>query len=82
MLLDLKHEGKVPTFDVVEWIIDNIIVESKLIEDIEERYQCMPSNEEVTHFARNEVNRIIDQRKEIFMELIFDSVQSKSSTKV
>lgn len=82
MLLDLKHEGKVPTVDVVEWMIDNIIVESNLIDDIEERYQCMPSNEEVTHFARNEVNRIIDQRKEIFMELIFDSMQSKSSTKV
>jgi len=47
MLLDLKNEGKVSTFDVTEWIIDNIIIESKLIEDIEERYQCMPSKQEV-----------------------------------
>lgn len=37
ILLDLKNEGKVSTIDVVEWIVDNIIVESNLIEEIETR---------------------------------------------
>lgn len=42
----------------------------------------MPSDEEVTEFALFEVKRIINDRKEIFMELMFDSMQTNSGSKV
>jgi len=82
MLLDLINDGKVDNNDIVEWLVNNTLVESDILLILSDHYSCKPNQYQLNQFVTEGISLIILQREELFMQYLFVSMDMNDNKKV
>lgn len=83
MLLDIDGSGMVDNEKTVDWIIDNMMVNSPLLDGLPPYpYKCMPTEEELIEGTKIIKRKKIEDIEEEFMMNLFNQMDKKKERRV
>lgn len=82
MILDIAGDGLVEQDKSVDWIMDNIMVNSELLDELPNRYKCMPTEEILIIGTKDIKRKKIEDMEDEFMMNLFNQMDKKKERRV
>jgi len=83
MILDIEGDGLVPQPKSVDWIMDNIMVNSELLDGLPSYpYKCMPTEDELINGTKERKRKRIEEMEDEFMMNLFNQMDKKKERRV